>query len=400
MKRGLLSTLILFFLAGTAIAQEEYRIDFGTVIPAPHPWNVAEPHTPLSFLIDYKTSAISPVTVTFDYWNYELESEWIGGTVGWIDNAAAIDQFVCTESLGRIVVTNLQSSSYTVKLLVTVRPPHGGLTKVTCNWVEGAGCLGAPSSDVWSPLVNGHEQQQWIVWHDVVPTGTQIYIHVTNLSCPVATANALCIVADASLSVDLHSFSAHQQGATVKLNWVTESETDNAGFILERANGHSPLEWQPIASYTTHAALSGQGNTSEQTEYSFVDETAECSETYCYRLSDANTQGNVTVQDLLSITLDAAPEATVLKPAYPNPFNPSTKIQYELAENSSVTLKVVDILGRHVQTLVPGENKSAGSYSVHWNSRSDQGLDVPSGVYFLVMQAGAIVKTQKVMLVR
>jgi len=400
MKRGLLFTLLPFFIVGSAMAQEEYRIDFGTVIPAPYPWNVAEPHTSLSSLIDYKTSVMSPVTVTFDYWNYALESEWIGGTVDWIDYAAAIDQFVCTEPLGRIVVTNLKSSTYTVKLLVTMRPPYDGLIEVTCNWVEGAGCLGAPSSNVWSPMVNGREQQQWIVWHDVVPTGTQIYIHVKNLSCPVATANALCIVADASLSVELHSFSAHQQGAAVKLNWVTESETDNAGFILERANGHSPLQWQTLASYTTHAALMGQGNTSEQREYAFVDETAECGETYAYRLSSVDAEGGVTRDDVIQMTVESAPATTVLKPAYPNPFNPSTKIQYALAEDMSVTLKVVDVTGRHVQTLVPGESKPAGSYSVHWNGRSDQGLDVPSGVYFLVMQAGDSVKTQKVMLVR
>lgn len=203
---------------------------------------------------------------------------------------------------------------------------------------------------------------------------------------------------DGSLSVSLTSFSAHQQGAAVLLNWVSESECDNAGYILERkAEG---ADWQTIASYETHAGLAGQGNTSERTEYTFVDEDAACGQTYAYRLSDVNRAGAVTMQDVISITLDVMPESTVLKPAYPNPFNPATKIQYELAEQTDVTLKVVDIRGRLVQRIVPGETKVAGVYSIHWNGRDEAGIDAASGVYFLVLEAGGVRKTQKVMLVR
>ncbi|MCK5148652.1 T9SS type A sorting domain-containing protein [bacterium] len=206
------------------------------------------------------------------------------------------------------------------------------------------------------------------------------------------------VVMDASLSVGLASFSAHEQGAAVKLNWVSESETDNAGYILERRT--QSTEWQTVASYITHAELSGRGNSSQKTEYVFVDEDTKCGGTYEYRLSDVDTEGNVTELDVISITLDPVPAETLLKPAYPNPFNPSTKIQYELAEDVSVTLKVVDIRGRNVQTIVNGEHKSAGSYSVHWNGMNDTGQHAASGVYFLMMQAGQVLKSQKVMLVR
>ena len=79
---------------------------------------------------------------------------------------------------------------------------------------------------------------------------------------------------------------------------------------------------------------------------------------------------------------------------YPNPFNPTTTIQYSIPRQSFVTIKIYDILGKEITTLV-NERKSAGNHSVNFNAS-----DLPSGVYFYRMQAGSFVSTKKFVLLK
>jgi hypothetical protein len=79
---------------------------------------------------------------------------------------------------------------------------------------------------------------------------------------------------------------------------------------------------------------------------------------------------------------------------YPNPFNPSTTIRYELPRREFVILKIFDLLGREVATLV-NEEKQPGSYDVRWS-----GVGVPSGAYFYRLQAGEYVETRAMLMVR
>ena len=79
---------------------------------------------------------------------------------------------------------------------------------------------------------------------------------------------------------------------------------------------------------------------------------------------------------------------------YPNPFNPSTKIKYAIPQLSFITLKVYDILGREIETLVNTE-KPAGAYVVKFDGHS-----LPSGVYFYRIQAGDFVDTKKFILLK
>jgi len=84
---------------------------------------------------------------------------------------------------------------------------------------------------------------------------------------------------------------------------------------------------------------------------------------------------------------------------YPNPFNPSTRIQYQVMNSSNVVIKIYDILGNEVKTLI-NESKPSGSYSVTWDGDNNFGRKVSSGVYFYRMEAGAYVKTMKLMLLK
>lgn len=81
---------------------------------------------------------------------------------------------------------------------------------------------------------------------------------------------------------------------------------------------------------------------------------------------------------------------------YPNPFNPSTRINYELRNSNYVTLKVFDLLGKEVATLV-NEKQSAGSYAVDFNSSE---FNLPSGIYFYTLNAGDFKETRKMILIK
>ena len=88
------------------------------------------------------------------------------------------------------------------------------------------------------------------------------------------------------------------------------------------------------------------------------------------------------------------PVQTALKGSYPNPFNPSTTIRYTLADDGPVSLRVYDMLGQQVATLVDGFEKS-GDHSAVWNGVNNLGQPVASGLYFCRLSAGALVMTQK-----
>ncbi|MEW6196338.1 MAG: T9SS type A sorting domain-containing protein [Bacteroidota bacterium] len=84
---------------------------------------------------------------------------------------------------------------------------------------------------------------------------------------------------------------------------------------------------------------------------------------------------------------------------YPNPFNPTTTIKYQLPEAGMVTLKVYDILGKEVAELV-NETKAAGYYEVSFNVKTHYGASLPSGVYIYTIRAGKYVESKKMILTK
>jgi hypothetical protein len=91
---------------------------------------------------------------------------------------------------------------------------------------------------------------------------------------------------------------------------------------------------------------------------------------------------------------DLQPKAFSLEQNYPNPFNPSTIISFSLPSNSFVSLKVFDVIGREIATLV-SEQMSAGSHSTQWNAKG-----IPSGIYFYRLRSGANTETKKLVLLK
>jgi len=91
--------------------------------------------------------------------------------------------------------------------------------------------------------------------------------------------------------------------------------------------------------------------------------------------------------------------ATKLNRNYPNPFNPTTRIEYSVKETAPVSLEIFNVKGQKVRTLV-NEVMTAGNHSVVWNGKDEAGKDAGSGVYFYRMTTPRYTATQKMILMK
>ncbi len=101
----------------------------------------------------------------------------------------------------------------------------------------------------------------------------------------------------------------------------------------------------------------------------------------------------------LSVIKNNIPIEFSLRQNYPNPFNPTTKISYDLPEESLVTLSIYDLMGRKVRTLVDGE-QAIGFKNIQWNATNDNDQPVPAGMYIYTIQAGEFRQTKKMILLK
>ena len=208
------------------------------------------------------------------------------------------------------------------------------------------------------------------------------------------------VTTDGMLPVELSSFEfLETRNDGITLQWITESEINNLGFNLDRK---TPItDWSQIASYITHPELQGQGSVSHQTIYMFTDNTVKVNEFYDYRLSDVDYDGNVEYHSiqLMGVSSSNIPEHFVLHSNYPNPFNPVTTIRFGIPKAGLVSLKVMNMLGQEVITLVDGW-KDVGYYEAKWQGRDRTGIPVSSGVYFSVFQDDHQIRVGKMILMK
>jgi hypothetical protein len=98
-------------------------------------------------------------------------------------------------------------------------------------------------------------------------------------------------------------------------------------------------------------------------------------------------------------TQSAVPKQYFMFPAYPNPFNPSTTIRYQLPQAADVKLEIFNTLGQTVHTLV-NSRVEAGYHEVRWNGRDDSGIQMPSGVYMYRIEAKDFQQVKKMLLMK
>lgn len=183
--------------------------------------------------------------------------------------------------------------------------------------------------------------------------------------------------------VELSSFSGIAIGNNIDLNWKTASELNNRGFQVERKNTEGD--------FVTIGFIKGFGTTTEEQEYSYIDKDLPAGK-YIYRLRQVDFNGTFKIYN--AVEVEMLPEKFSLSQNYPNPFNPSTNISYAIPYEEHLTLKIFDILGNEIQTLV-NELKPAGRYNINFNA-----ANLPSGVYYYILQAGNYSETKKLLLLK
>lgn len=195
---------------------------------------------------------------------------------------------------------------------------------------------------------------------------------------------------DVITSVELASFAAQFAGFDgVKITWVTTREIDNAGFNVLRSVSEKGTYTQ-----INEAII----RSSKNGEYQFFDRAVEVGQTYFYKLEDMDIRGQKTQHGPISI-LVSAPETFELSQNYPNPFNPETKIRFQLPNAGEVVLKIYDVLGREVRTLVDAR-KEAGFHELVWDARDNFGQRVSSGVYYYQILSGEFRQTKRMLLLK
>ena len=173
--------------------------------------------------------------------------------------------------------------------------------------------------------------------------------------------------------VELTSFAATTDNRNVTLNWSTATELNNSGFQVERSSG---------SAYEVVGFVAGSGTTTEIRNYNFVDQNVNAG-TYSYRLKQVDFDGTFEYSNTIEVEVVGVKEFA-LGQNYPNPFNPSTTINFSLAVDSKVSLKIFDVLGQEVATLINGQ-MAAGSQKVSFDASS-----LNSGVYFYRIDASGI----------
>jgi photosystem II stability/assembly factor-like uncharacterized protein len=123
------------------------------------------------------------------------------------------------------------------------------------------------------------------------------------------------------------------------------------------------------------------------------------SEGNIYLVTDAGLYKTISITSIHITGQPILPNNISLCQNYPNPFNPSTKIEFALPHEANISLKIYDVMGREVATLLH-EAKSAGRYVVEWNGRNTLNRQAASGIYFYGLEAGNYVETKKMILLK
>ncbi len=249
-------------------------------------------------------------------------------------------------------------------------------------------------SDHW--LVYGNNKYETTdggeTWQDVtqfVPSFNNFHSPLEGIGYACGGLGLILKYVDTSIvPIELNSFDAEVSDDKVTLKWQTSTEINNFGFEIERRKQDN--DWQTIG------FVKGSGTTSELINYAFTDKLYEESQ-YHYRLKQIDYNGSFKYYESIEVNFQIINEYFLYQ-NYPNPFNPGTIIKYSLKDNGRVTIKIYNLLGEEVKTLVD-EIKSAGNYEAEFSVTGSAG-NLPSGVYLYRIQAGDFVSSKKMLFLK
>jgi hypothetical protein len=156
--------------------------------------------------------------------------------------------------------------------------------------------------------------------------------------------------------------------------------------------------------------IPGAGTTSEPTDYQFIDESTTFvpGHTYWYSLESIVVSGESTIHEAISLEVpleNELPEEPDIPVKYgllnnhPNPFNPFTRISFNLENDCLVNLKIYDIKGNLVRNLVTGQHNS-GLYEYTWDGKDNTGKQMGSGIYLYNLEYGDKTSYKKMILIK
>lgn len=285
-------------------------------------------------------------------------------------------------------------------LPIPPKPPHWDNRCKPCSYLE--------MSLQWSigaPICKTYFKWAFLYYYNILGLGSQPCPDYTlcgiqeesgqysySSACPPVPpppppGNNICICPhpDIPLPVELSSFTATVNIRDVVLNWSTTSELNNYGYQIERATVNNE--------FTEIGFVNGMGTVYSQSNYSFEDKNL-LSGRYIYRLKQIDFNGNFEFFDLSDEVVIGVPNKFSLHQNFPNPFNPVTKIRYDIPVSGNVNLKIYDNTGREINTLV-NEYKDAGYYTVEFS-----GSSLASGVYYYKIETGNNIATKKMVLLK
>jgi len=246
----------------------------------------------------------------------------------------------------------------------------------------------------------------WLIFYVVSATANpSVYANCTIESGGIAGAGGTTVnfggisTGDQPLPVELSLFTCQVNKDQAKLQWRTESEIENVGFIILRGNNFEG-PFREIASYQYNDGLKGHFNTNTAHDYSYTDNRLINGENYWYILVDVDVNGVQEAHGPISASLEAniIAESMELAPAFPNPFNPSTTIRVIVADNlagsANCEISIFNNLGQKVKTIFRGK-LSGGNHDFIWNGESDGGTMVSAGMYLVVLESERVKSTQK-----
>jgi photosystem II stability/assembly factor-like uncharacterized protein len=189
-------------------------------------------------------------------------------------------------------------------------------------------------------------------------------------------------VSDQTVPVELLSFTAQAIGNEVVLNWTTASETNNKGFEIQK---RSDDLWEELT------FINGNGTITSPVNYSFTDKLTTGKSVY-YRLKQVDFDGTFHYSNEVEVSQGVT--SFELMQNYPNPFNPSTLINYKIPESGHVSLKVYDITGMEVATLV-NKIQTQGVYTINFDAST-----LSNGIYFYKLEAGRYSAVKKLSFIK
>ncbi|MCX6121831.1 MAG: lamin tail domain-containing protein [Ignavibacteriales bacterium] len=194
------------------------------------------------------------------------------------------------------------------------------------------------------------------------------------------------LTANSPLPVELISFAAVAQKMSAQLKWITATETDNYGFEIERReigeNG-----WQKVG------FVRGAGTSNSVHAYTYADSNLSSGK-YAYRLKQIDNGGACKYSSSTELEM-SMPKELKLFGNFPNPFNPSTKVQFTVPVNGNVRLCVYNVVGQEVMTLFDGVAKAGKLYETTFNASC-----MATGLYFCVLEFGNQRITHKMLMTK